>query len=177
MKPRLLGLTGAKTVGKTTFANLLFPDFVRISFADPIRDGLLAMGLLSPEDLLNKEKPSDWLGHSPRFLMQTLGTEWGRTLINPEIWIMIAERRITDRLVQGISVVVDDVRFDNEAALIHRLGGQVALMTREGVGRDDGHASESGVSDQFIDSEINQVEPFNKFTALLMAERIFGDAV
>lgn len=42
-------------------------------------------------------------------------------------------------------VVIEDVRFENEAALIRELGGVVVHILRPGMAADDTHASEAGV--------------------------------
>jgi hypothetical protein len=81
----VIGIAGRARAGKSTAAELL----LRIgagrylySFADPIRAMLKAgldIDLDSPYWQMRKEDPlSDFGGHSPRSLMQTLGTEWGR---------------------------------------------------------------------------------------------------
>jgi hypothetical protein len=48
-----------------------------------------------------------------------------------------------------MSVVVDDVRFDNEADLIRRLGGVVLGLERDNVLAID-HKSENGVTADLI---------------------------
>jgi hypothetical protein len=41
-----------------------------------------------------KETPLPVIGKSPREIMQTLGTEWGRRLVNPDLWVCLAEREV-----------------------------------------------------------------------------------
>ncbi len=73
--------------------------------------------------------------------MQTLGTEWGRTLA-PDLWVNAWCRSIV-----GLKrVVADDVRFDNEVAAVRALGGMVFEVRRLGIVRPAAaHASAAGV--------------------------------
>jgi len=92
---RLIGLTGPAGSGKDTVARLLCEQhgFVQIAFADPLR-AMLKAGLgLTDEHFNNredKEAPLEWLGKSPRQLLQTLGTEWGRRQVHPHLWLELA---------------------------------------------------------------------------------------
>lgn len=134
---RLVGFSGPAGVGKSEASRLLTESygFVLVKFAAPLKSMLAALyevvGLDDEEserrlegDL--KEKP-DWLlsGASPRHAMQTLGTEWGRVLIHPDLWVNAWKRSVRSKLDAGISVVVDDLRFQNEATLIRELGGEI----------------------------------------------------
>ena len=46
--------------------------------------------------------------------MQTLGTEWGRECIGPEVWVDVWKSNVQKWLDGGLNVVVDDMRFPNE---------------------------------------------------------------
>ena len=65
-------------------------------------------------------------GKSPRFVMQTLGTNWGRNLIGPELWV----NAWLANMPSG-NVVVDDCRFTNEYDAIKVLGGKVVEIVRD----------------------------------------------
>jgi hypothetical protein len=75
----------------------------------------------SGERLLNdpnlKEQILPELAVTPRFMMQTLGTEWGRKIIHPEIWLLAWKRSVEELGAYG-NVVVDDVRFPNELEIV-----------------------------------------------------------
>jgi hypothetical protein len=92
----------------------------------------------------HKEESIPVIGVSMRHLLQTLGTEWGRKLIDSNIWLRAAGRRICDLSDEGLNVVIEDVRFENEAALIRGLGGRILHIERD-TGYQDGHASEAGI--------------------------------
>ncbi len=86
---KIIGLHGLARSGKDTLASYLVEHhgFVRIGLADPLRKFVSDITGIPLEDLMDgptKETPLEWLNNkSPRVLMQTLGTEWGRELIGP----------------------------------------------------------------------------------------------
>lgn len=147
----IIGLySPAAQSGKTTVANYLQErGYCRLPFAQPMR-GMLSVML---SDLgydeeriefhlhVDKEAVLPELGVSVRHLMRTLGTEWGRDCVSPTVWldVWLAKAR------RKSFVVVDDVRFRNEADLIYLLGGEVWRITRPGVVRTTDHASEGGL--------------------------------
>lgn len=145
---QIVGIAGYIGAGKTTAAQALVRDcgFVRVRFAGPLKAMLAALGL-TPEQLdgAEKERPCDILcGRTPRHAQQTLGTEWGRQIVGDDIWINAWEASACAALDYGDAkgVVADDVRFANEADRIRRLGGIVVAVSRPGVTRSSGHASE-----------------------------------
>jgi len=156
----LIGLAGAKRSGKDTAANLLASryGFERESFAGPIRRFIAQTLGLSAEALESvKESPIDWLpGFTPRLLMQTVGTEWGRNTVHPDLWILSAMRRVY--ALQGLGargVVLTDVRFANEANAIRDGGGFVLRLNRTAARSEDSHASEVRLADHLIDAEVS----------------------
>ena len=144
---KLIGFTGYAGSGKTTAAKHLVEKhgFVRIRFAGPLKDMMRALGLGEREvdgDL--KEQPCKLLsGRTPRYAMQTLGTEWGRDLMHPDFWRNIAVEQICAVLDQGGRVAIDDVRFPNEVETIKGLGGDIIEIFRPSVVPNTNHASES----------------------------------
>lgn len=159
--PMLIGLCGFKGSGKDTVADYLVESFgfVKIQNADPIRRALAAMfeiDIATFTDVNVKELPLPELkDHSPRFLQQTLGTEWGRT-IDPDLWVWLAQQKINKYYTSGVRhLVVSDVRFENEARAIKARGGVVWHVERPGIVRTDGHPSEKGLPPEFIDLAIH----------------------
>jgi hypothetical protein len=149
----LIGLTGKAGSGKDTVANYLkatYPDtFKSIAFADPIREAMRAIFGWNDSHFAHprKNEVDPVYGISPRRAMQTLGTEWGRELINQDIWLMIANEKIKILHSQGFSAIITDVRFENEANFITVSDGIVWHIERDiqGAGAEGGHASEAGV--------------------------------
>jgi len=153
--PRLVGITGRARAGKTTVAEFLVASFgyEQHSFADPIRRFTCHLLGITPAELeAAKEQAIPWIpGFSPRRLMQTLGTEWGRDMVSPALWIDSCLHRAA--AAPG-PVVISDVRFDNEAAAIRERGGVVLRIKRD-VDGVAAHRSESGVEESLIDRTIH----------------------
>lgn len=152
MKPLLIGLTGRARSGKTTAAEYLVGTYLleHYAFADPLRDGLMAIFNLDPTDFEGdrKEQPLAWLERSPRQLMQSMGTEWARNTVHPDIWVKLAAQNLdymTNALGAVLGFVVSDVRFENEAHLIRRRGGTVIHIARNDAQAVNPHISEAGV--------------------------------
>jgi hypothetical protein len=151
----ILGLTGVARSGKSTVASYLVREhgFVEHSFAAPIRAfvaHILGTDLAGLED--GKEREVPWLGggRTPRWMMQTAGTEWGRKTVHDQLWVRSCLMRASFDVNAGRNVVISDVRFDNEAEAIRRAGGEVWRVERPGAGVVGSHASEAGVSPSWI---------------------------
>lgn len=162
---RLIGIySPAPRSGKTTVANYLYSHGYRIvSFAESLkkmtRIFLLETGLTPTEVehymVTAKEAPiPSALGSSVRHLCQTLGTEFGRQCVHPEIWVSIWRRHAQNNLARGIDVVVDDMRFPNEAAAVKALGGELWRVERSSVVRQTDHASEGSLDSLTFDRRI-----------------------
>ncbi len=165
----IIGLNGLAHSGKDTLAReySLKAKCYNVAFADPLRAMISVLGV-KIEDMLDTEKKNDpqygFLGKSPRYLLQTLGTEWGRTLVNDNIWIEVAKRRIDDSEKLGYEIVfVTDCRFDNEAEAIKSWGGRIVRIIRPNSeayqksvesGGVKNHASEAGLKLENIDFTI-----------------------
>ena len=163
--PRLIGLySPAPRSGKTTIANYLNGMGYRcLPFAAPLKEmtrtflaqlGYSSVDALSLTDGELKEHRLQELGVTPRQLMQTLGTEWGRTCVTPQVWLICWRRKAQNNLNRGIDVVVDDIRFANEAELVRQLGGELWRIDRPGTERKTTHASEGGLDDFTFDRRI-----------------------
>jgi hypothetical protein len=155
MRP-IIGFSGPAGSGKSTAAKVLTDmGWQRVRFAGPLKAMMKALGCSDEEiDGHLKMAPSLLLGgKTPRFAMQTLGTEWGRNLISPTLWTDAWKHQV-DSLPSDIPVVVDDVRFPNEAALIRERGGLLIGLRREGYEPSSEHASEAFAfaPDQWLDN-------------------------
>ena len=82
---------------------------------------------------------------SPREIMQRVGTNFFRS-IDSDFWINQAGRALEER---G-SLILTDVRFDNEAQWIKDNGGIVVSIVRD-LDNKDYHVSEKGVSREYVD--------------------------
>lgn len=154
---RLIALTGPAGSGKSTAAAALAEQgWTRTRFAAPLKAMLAALyaeaGLDAKAVALRiegglKEAPCPILaGRTPRHAMQTLGTEWGREMIAPALWVRLWERRARALLDAGVRMVVEDVRFDDEADAVRSLGGLVVALERPRLAWSGAHVSEAGVA-------------------------------
>jgi hypothetical protein len=142
--PRIIGLCGAIGAGKSTVAKLLVSQHGRtlLPLAGPLKTMLMSLGLTYDQVYgSQKSVPSDLLcGKTPREAMQTLGTEWGRNHVGHELWTKAWLAQVSAR--PNDLIVVDDVRFANEFAMIRDLGGVIVDVWRDVGPTDLSHASE-----------------------------------
>lgn len=153
----IIGLySPAPQSGKTTVAEeLVRHGYTRVSFAAPLkRVAITLLQELGYKEQVaaemvytNKEADVPEIKASVRHILQTLGTEYGRQCLHPDVWIMCMEKRLTSLRQEGKFAVIDDCRFLNEAALIRRLGGELWRIERPGNERNTDHASEGGLDE------------------------------
>ena len=140
---RLIGLySPAKQSGKSEVASVLNQrGYWTVKFAKPLKDMLRVLltnlGVL-PTDIERmvegdlKEQVIPGVGVTPRFLMETIGTKWGRETVNTEFWVKVAETKTQGLLNAVVPVVIDDMRFPNEYEMVKRLGGTTVRIVRPG---------------------------------------------
>jgi hypothetical protein len=144
--PSVAAFIGPAGCGKSTAAaHLVERGYTLLKFAHPIKQMLRSLGL--EEDHLEgdqKEVPCALLcDASPRRAMQTLGTEWGRKLIHPDIWVRAWMRVAVWRLQNGQRLVIDDLRYPNELDAVLRLGGSTLRIVRKDAHQCERHDSET----------------------------------
>ena len=164
----IIAFTGLKGSGKTAAAKYLQDSwgFSRLSFASGLKDMLKAIGVTEKELTIGKERSCKVLGgKTPRYAMQTLGTEWGRHLIYKDIWIEIMRKKLLGRYKYS-DVVIDDCRFANEVELVKELNGAVVRIIRETDTEIDAHASED-ISNLYKDHTLNNSTDLRNFECLV----------
>lgn len=150
----LIGLTGKGGAGKTTFAKFIIEHasipFIQVNFKDA---------------LVRMAKKIGWNGvkdEKGRKLLQTLATEVVRDCIDKDYWCKEWFDGVRfDCFIGNKSIIVDDVRFENEANIIvntaiekcsdYRIirlitNSQPDVMTDEAKK----HISEKGIPDKFV---------------------------
>jgi len=163
MKPRIIAFAGPAGVGKSTAARYLTTEprlgnVTVLSFATPMKKMVstilpLGMGAFTQE---NKNDPAHGLcGKSPRYLLEAIGTEWGKELIGQEIWLEIVANQI--HTGGADTYVIDDLRTDQEARYIHELGGMVIELSRAGVDYDRTHVTSSPISQDLVTHKVSCV--------------------
>lgn len=160
--PKIIGFAGLAGAGKDT-AGAVFVErgYSRVSLAQPMKSmlsrllrdrGVAKRDVGKYTDGALKDVPTDYLmGRTPRHALQTLGYEWGRKLMDNELWIDTLKRRIR----RSGQAVVTDVRFADECEAIRDLGGQVFRIVRpfQMVGGDT-HPTEAACFSLPVDGEI-----------------------
>jgi hypothetical protein len=168
--PALLGLCSpVMGSGKTAFANYLVHEcgFQRLPLASTLKSMVHtfllesgvpdfdALEMISDPDL--KETPLQVLnGKTPRYAMQTVGTEWGRNLFGDDLWVKSTLSKAQALMAQGQSVVIDDMRFTNEADAIRSAGGEIIRIIRAGAPKPSAtHASEGELNSYHVDHQVS----------------------
>lgn len=86
------------------------------------------------------------IGKTLRYLYQTIGTEWGRDLVNEDLLL----RYILLREEEAGTIIVPDVRFQNE---FNACDFNIKVKRNTNLSYD--HRSEGNLDDQFFDFVIN----------------------
>lgn len=169
----LIGLHGKARSGKDTAAIYLAQrfGFEVYSFANPIKTGLKAMFGLTDAQLEDEDKDKliNEIGKTPRELMQTLGTEWGRQTINHDIWLWGLEKQFAHFRVYAAKnklqflPLIKDVRFENEADWVRGQGGLIIHIQRNNARPVRSHVSEAGVAVQAGDVVISNNDSLTQF--------------
>lgn len=151
--PINIGLTGMARAGKDTVANILIKQlgYHRVSVADPLKFGIdAALGCFgaTPADE-TKDIVIPELGTTPRQIWKDFSEEFLKKYFGRDIMARIMAKRC--ETMQG-PLVVTDVRFNEEAALLVRQGFLIIKVERPGqVKRDqDNHVSENGIDSKYV---------------------------
>ena len=168
----LIGFAGKMEAGKTTAA-VLITSTVK-SFATPLKSAAcqifgLSWGQVTDKDLKKVVVP--FWGMSPRQILQRFGTDAMRREFG-DVWVRRMELELestrvnftgactNENYVNSLTnhVAIDDVRFDDEAELIRKLGGKIILIKRSESTTipeaETRHASEAGLSPHLVDATI-----------------------
>lgn len=150
---RIIGFAAPAGGGKDTAGHHLVNryGFTRLSFATPMYKALEAMGFGWPQNIAEKEEIIPDVGVTWRHLAQTLGTEWGRMQVHPDLWRILAQR-VLDTHPES-QFVLTDVRFENEADFVRANDGLIVHIQGRSLGTgNDKHASEQRLKVQEGDS-------------------------
>jgi len=79
--------------------------------------------------------------HTPRTLLQLMGTECGRNIIHHNIWVNSLIRSIKD----DSKIIIPDVRFENEADAIVKRSGLLLRVERDLDTNIEVHKSETSL--------------------------------
>jgi hypothetical protein len=159
--PQLIGIHGHAGVGKDTLALYLADKHENVwgeSFARPLKDACAAMFGI-PRDYFDdpdyKNQLISYWKMSPRVIAQFFGTEIVRANYGPDFWIDRLNQKLSNQQIDGPeynsddTVIITDVRFQNEYNWIIANGGVIIHLTRPGADGKVGipnHSSEAGIN-------------------------------
>lgn len=101
------------------------------AFADPIYTMIEAGFGIDRHQ--SKSESIPWLSSEDkevtlRHLLETLGTKWGRDMVHKDLWTILADRFV--KACKSEYVLIDGVRFVNEAKWIESQGGIIISVYR-----------------------------------------------
>jgi len=180
--PRLIGLSGKARSGKNTAAyyiqERLGEDASIDSFAGNLKRVCMEAFGFTANQVYGNEKlvvDSFW-GNTPVYFLQKVGTELFRNMIDKDFWCKSLMKTV-DRVLEYEDniIIIDDVRFPNEADAIKERGGILIRINREerpDTGRDPNHPSEIALDDYegfdyIIDNDGTIEELYNKLEVIL----------
>jgi hypothetical protein len=160
----------APASGKTTLAEALWQHgYQPLKLAGPLKRmtaallreiGYSAECIRDALEGSTKTTPIPELGdRTPRHLMQTLGTEWGRVCVADDLWLSLTIRHAQALRTSGVPVVIDDMRFPNEAAALRAAGATLIRIDRPHTTNPDTHASEGALDTWPFDLTITNDAP------------------
>lgn len=164
----LIAITGKARSGKDTIAKYLCEKYAKVytePFAKPLKLACAAAFGIPIEDFMDtetKELDNDAWGVSPRKIAQFVGTEMFRDTLSkliPEIgtefWVarmayLLQGHILTEEGGQydlSDTIVIPDLRFQNEYDMVCDWDGYVFHVIKEGIGEVgiEGHVSEAGI--------------------------------
>lgn len=164
--PTLITFAGAAGSGKDTIATVVAEElgYQVDRFAKPLYDFIQSITGYTYEQLQDKTIKNTvipWLGKSPRQLLQSAGTEWGRDMIREDLWAKCLEHRNRDLLCppegeDSTGLIVPDGRFTNEADFTKAYDGVLVYVIRPELVtiEDSDHRSENGLAADDCDMTI-----------------------
>lgn len=138
-KPILIGIVGFAHHGKSTAANYLISNgFTEYAFAEPLKKAVMSIFGFTYEqcyDIKLKEVKDPYWGISPREAMIAFGEHNAEKLTelmpnldlgeSGRIWIRKFEHEYIKNKWNEKNIVVSDIRHNNEALAIKKLGGYI----------------------------------------------------
>lgn len=156
----IIGFCGKAGAGKTTVCGILL-QFLLDGGIYPLADDLKRIA----------RDEFGWTGEKDengRRLLQTLGTDCGRMYGGENFWVDKWYRNIMNHIAKpNFNVLVDDVRFENEAEFIKSHGGIIVKVIGRSfdLGPNASHASEKGLPDNLVDFTIDNSGDFQQLCA------------
>jgi len=142
----IVGILGFIGSGKGTVGEILAEQgFIPLSFGSAVKDVTATMfgwerSLLEGDTEFSRqwrEQPDSYWSRefgfefTPRKALQLMGTQVGRDIFHPDLWVIKTKRDMHVLMSQGMeNFVITDVRFPNEIDMIHSEGGILTEVQR-----------------------------------------------
>lgn len=147
-KPVLIGLVGYAQHGKSTVADFLKNmGFIEYAFADPLKKVVMNMFGFTVEQCYDgklKEEVDNFWGITPRQALIAIGELNADPQIpnlnlgsGGRLWIRKFEHEFEKNEWKNTNVVVSDIRHENEALAVKKLGGLIVRVHNPHVKMDD----------------------------------------
>lgn len=166
----LIGINGVQGAGKDTLCDIIkeiYPETERRPEAEPVKEAaatFLKIDRKFVDEIKNdsnyrivlehKKTPSNHITDiSMREFLRLVGHD-GRRIFGEDIWINLNIGKLPRNFHWHRIVVITDVRYDNEAEVIHNYGGFIVYINRSDIERPN-HGSEAGINEELIDYTIN----------------------
>lgn len=162
---QLLAIGGYATSGKDALADILVEElgWYKTYMSKPLEQALLT---LDPFVGINAEAGA-YIRYSAfhaavgydetkknfevRRLLQTLGTEIGRDMFSPNVWVDLVRMEASKQLDNDKNVVVTGIRYPNELSAFRSLGGRSVWVERPGVSPVNSHSSDNTLDHHSFD--------------------------
>jgi len=167
---KLIAIAGGMGSGKDTFGKMLQThlgkDYEIVKFAYAVKQ-IAALILNVPVERFEDEDfKKCWLGeewenhtlpfeepYTVRKLLQRIGTEAGRHMLHPNIWV----NNVFNRFTNDSHWIITDLRFPNEFETIKKRGGYTIKIVRE-IGYDNSqHLSERALDNHNFDLVVHNI--------------------
>lgn len=201
----VIGISGKKQSGKNTVANiineLLGNRYELKMFAEKVKEIVCiitgcTMKNLESEDFKNSLVGNEWGNLTYRDFLQKIGTDCGRNIIHPNIWV---NTLMKDYKMQYASAgiggfhdprpsfkkigfprwIITDVRFPNEANAVRDKRGLLIRVNRKGIDIST-HHSEMALDDYddfdyIIDNDGTEEDLVEKVKEILIKEKLIKE--
>jgi hypothetical protein len=107
-------------------------------------------------------------GITPRDVQKVLGLEFGRILYGDDFWLKPLRAQIS--VSEDEIVVIDDIRFEDDAYLVAELGGYLVRIERPGAKKPDAHQSEGRLEEFDFDANLKNDGTLEDFETLVKSK-------
>ena len=165
----VIGLAGKKQSGKDTIYEIARKQLPKLrvgraAFADPLKAEVAHVTQMNVNFIeANKDKL--------RLLLQAWGADFRRQFYGQDYWVNAMRHILRDADQHADVLFITDLRYENEAAFVHELGGVVVRVDRDSDGNDT-HSSETVMDsyssyDHTIDNNGDESQLADAVAALL----------